>query len=147
MLDNFSYADLTIAVKMINGKYETEASGGINLETVRDYAECGVDFVSVGALTHSVHNMDLSLKSHLKKILHKLKSFFDGIPLPGFEGITLLNLFQFLKGSFKKGILPFVVQQFLFIFCSSFSYPNFFTVSYPLFTHRWSQRKLIASSW
>ena len=48
---------------MIDGKYETEASGGINLDTVRDYAECGVDFVSVGALTHSVHNMDLSLKA------------------------------------------------------------------------------------
>ena len=63
MLDNFSYEDLTTAVKLINGKYETEASGGINLDTVRYYAECGVDFVSVGALTHSVHNMDLSLKA------------------------------------------------------------------------------------
>ena len=63
MLDNFSYADLTTAVKLIDGKYETEASGGINLDTVRHYAECGVDFVSVGALTHSVHNMDLSLKA------------------------------------------------------------------------------------
>ena len=63
MLDNFSYADLKTAVKLIEGKYETEASGGINLDTVRDYAECGVDFVSVGALTHSVHNMDLSLKA------------------------------------------------------------------------------------
>lgn len=63
MLDNFSYADLNTAVKLIEGKYETEASGGINLDTVRHYAECGVDFVSVGALTHSVHNMDLSLKA------------------------------------------------------------------------------------
>ena len=63
MLDNFSYADLTTAVKLIDGKYETEASGGINLDTVRDYTACGVDFVSVGALTHSVHNMDLSLKA------------------------------------------------------------------------------------
>ena len=63
MLDNFSYADLTTAVQMIDGKYETEASGGINLDTVRHYAECGVNYVSVGALTHSVHNMDLSLKA------------------------------------------------------------------------------------
>ena len=63
MLDNFSYEDLTTAVKLINGKYETEASGGINLNTVQHYAECGVDYVSVGALTHSVHNMDLSLKA------------------------------------------------------------------------------------
>ena len=63
MLDNFSYADLKSAVKLIDGKYETEASGGINLDTVRHYAECGVDYVSVGALTHSVHNMDLSLKA------------------------------------------------------------------------------------
>ena len=63
MLDNFSYEDLTTALEMINGKYETEASGGINLDTVRHYAECGVDYVSVGALTHSVQNMDLSLKA------------------------------------------------------------------------------------
>jgi len=63
MLDNFYYEDLTTAVKLIDRKYETEASGGINLATVRQYAECGVDFVSVGALTHSVYNMDLSLKA------------------------------------------------------------------------------------
>lgn len=63
MLDNFSYDDLRTAVKLIDGKYETEASGGINLSTVRNYAECGVDYVSVGALTHSVYNMDLSLKA------------------------------------------------------------------------------------
>ena len=63
MLDNFSHKDLTEAVKLIDGKYETEASGGINLDTVRHYAQCGVDYVSVGALTHSVHNMDLSLKA------------------------------------------------------------------------------------
>ncbi len=63
MLDNYSYEDLRTAVKLINGKYETEASGGINLSTVRQFAECGVDYVSVGALTHSVYNMDLSLKA------------------------------------------------------------------------------------
>ena len=63
MLDNFNYEDLRLAVKLINSKYETEASGGINLKTVREYAECGVDFVSVGAITHSVKNMDLSLKA------------------------------------------------------------------------------------
>ena len=63
MLDNFTYEEMKKAIKLIDGKYETEASGGINLETVRKYAECGVDFVSVGALTHSVKNMDLSLKA------------------------------------------------------------------------------------
>ena len=63
MLDNFNYEDMRKAVKLINNQYETEASGGINLKTVRKYAECGVDFVSVGALTHSVSNMDLSLKA------------------------------------------------------------------------------------
>lgn len=63
MLDNFSYDDMRKAVQLIDGKYETEASGGINLKTVRKYAECGVDYVSVGALTHSVCNMDLSLKA------------------------------------------------------------------------------------
>lgn len=63
MLDNYSYEELREAVRLIDGRYETEASGGITLETVRHFAECGVDFVSVGALTHSVYNMDLSLKA------------------------------------------------------------------------------------
>ncbi|MBL4704384.1 MAG: carboxylating nicotinate-nucleotide diphosphorylase [Flavobacteriales bacterium] len=63
MLDNFSYEDIRTAVVLIDGKYETEASGGITMTTAREYAECGVDFISVGALTHSVHNMDLSLKA------------------------------------------------------------------------------------
>ena len=63
MLDNFSYKDTRIAVEMIDGKYETEASGGITEETIRAHAECGVDFISVGALTHSVTSLDLSLKA------------------------------------------------------------------------------------
>ncbi len=63
MLDNFSHEDMRIAVKLIDGNYETEASGGIKLSTVRSYAECGVDYISSGALTHSVHNLDLSLKA------------------------------------------------------------------------------------
>jgi len=63
MLDNFTIADLKSAVNLINGKYETEASGGITLETIRSYAECGVDFISVGALTHHVKSLDMSLKA------------------------------------------------------------------------------------
>jgi nicotinate-nucleotide pyrophosphorylase (carboxylating) len=63
MLDNFSFEDLRKAVKMINGRFETEASGGITEKTLRKYAECGVDYISSGALTHSVSNMDLSLKA------------------------------------------------------------------------------------
>ena len=63
MLDNFSYKDTRIAVEMIDGKYETEASGGITEKTIRAHAECGVDFISVGALTHSVSSLDLSLKA------------------------------------------------------------------------------------
>ena len=63
MLDNFSFDDLRTAVKLINGGFETEASGGITEETLRQYAECGVDYISSGALTHSVRNMDLSLKA------------------------------------------------------------------------------------
>ncbi len=63
MLDNFTHKDLRTAVDLINGKYETEASGGIKLSTVKSYAQCGVDYVSSGALTHSVHNLDLSLKA------------------------------------------------------------------------------------
>lgn len=64
MLDNFSYADLREAVKRIAGRYETEASGGITLDTARAYAECGVDYLSMGALTHSVKSLDISLKAY-----------------------------------------------------------------------------------
>lgn len=63
MLDNFSTDQTREAVAMIHGQFETESSGGITLQTARSYAECGVDFISVGALTHSVHNMDMSLKA------------------------------------------------------------------------------------
>lgn len=63
MLDNFS-TDLTReAVKLIDHRYETESSGGITIDTIRSYAECGVDFVSVGALTHSVKGLDMSFKA------------------------------------------------------------------------------------
>lgn len=63
LIDNFNYEDTRKAVKLIGDKCLTESSGGITLETVRKYAECGVDYISSGALTHSVHNMDLSLKA------------------------------------------------------------------------------------
>jgi nicotinate-nucleotide pyrophosphorylase (carboxylating) len=63
MLDNFAFDDMKKAVALIAGRYETESSGGVTLATVRQHALCGVDFVSVGALTHSVSNMDLSLKA------------------------------------------------------------------------------------
>jgi nicotinate-nucleotide pyrophosphorylase (carboxylating) len=63
MLDNFSIANIKKAVKLIDGKYETEASGGINEQTIQKYAQCGVDFISVGALTHTVKSLDLSLKA------------------------------------------------------------------------------------
>lgn len=63
LIDNFNYEDTRKAVAMIGNKCLTESSGGINLETVRKYAECGVDYISSGALTHSVYNMDLSLKA------------------------------------------------------------------------------------
>jgi nicotinate-nucleotide pyrophosphorylase (carboxylating) len=63
MLDNFSISDTLEAVKEISGRYETESSGGITLETIRAYAECGVDFISVGALTHNVNSLDMSLKA------------------------------------------------------------------------------------
>ena len=63
MLDNFSVEDTKKAVEMIDGKYETESSGGITFDTIRPYAECGVDFISVGALTHSVKGLDMSFKA------------------------------------------------------------------------------------
>jgi len=63
MLDNFTLEDTAEAVKLISGRYEIESSGGITLETVRSYAECGVDFISVGALTHHIRSLDMSLKA------------------------------------------------------------------------------------
>lgn len=63
LIDNFNYEDTRKAVTMIGDQCLTESSGGINENTVRHYAECGVDYISSGALTHSVYNMDLSLKA------------------------------------------------------------------------------------
>jgi nicotinate-nucleotide pyrophosphorylase (carboxylating) len=63
MLDNMTPALMKQAVTLINRQYETEASGGITLQTVRSFAETGVDFISVGALTHSYNSLDLSLKA------------------------------------------------------------------------------------
>ena len=63
MLDNFSVDDTRKAVEMVAGRFETESSGGITFDTIRDYAECGVDFISVGALTHSVKGLDMSFKA------------------------------------------------------------------------------------
>ena len=63
LLDNFNFSDLKQAVNIIEGRYITEASGGITADNVREYANCGVDYISVGALTHSVTCLDLSLKA------------------------------------------------------------------------------------
>ena len=64
MLDNFSFADLKQAVKLIDHQFTTEASGGITEENITEYADCGVDFISMGALTHSVKSLDMSLKAY-----------------------------------------------------------------------------------
>lgn len=63
LIDNFNYEDTRKAVALIGDSCLTESSGGINEKTIREYAECGVDYISSGALTHSVYNMDLSLKA------------------------------------------------------------------------------------
>jgi nicotinate-nucleotide pyrophosphorylase (carboxylating) len=63
LLDNLNVADTREAVRRIGGRYETESSGGITFDTLRDYADCGVDYISVGALTHSVKSLDMSLKA------------------------------------------------------------------------------------
>jgi nicotinate-nucleotide pyrophosphorylase (carboxylating) len=63
LLDNFNFSDLRDAVNMIEGRFITEASGGITIDNIREYAACGVDYISVGALTHSVKSLDLSLKA------------------------------------------------------------------------------------
>jgi nicotinate-nucleotide pyrophosphorylase (carboxylating) len=67
MLDNFSVEDTREAVIRIAGRYETESSGGITSDSLRAYAETGVDYISVGALTHSVKSLDMSLKATVKK--------------------------------------------------------------------------------
>jgi nicotinate-nucleotide pyrophosphorylase (carboxylating) len=63
LLDNFTIEQTKEAVNIINGKYEIESSGGINLNNIREYAECGVDYISIGALTHQVQSLDMSLKA------------------------------------------------------------------------------------
>ncbi len=63
MLDNFTPERTREAVELINGRTEIESSGGITLDTLRAYGECGVDFISVGALTHSVKGLDMSFKA------------------------------------------------------------------------------------
>jgi len=63
MLDNFTLEETKRAVELINNRYEVESSGGINLKTIRKYAETGVDFISVGALTHQIFSLDMSLKA------------------------------------------------------------------------------------
>ena len=63
MLDNFNIENTKKAVEIIGGRYEIESSGGITFDTLRQYAECGVDFISVGALTHSVKSLDMSFKA------------------------------------------------------------------------------------
>ena len=63
MLDNFTTEDTATAVKLIDGQFETESSGNINKSTIVGYAQCGVDYISVGALTHSYTSLDLSLRA------------------------------------------------------------------------------------
>ena len=63
MFDNFTPEQTRQGVEMVGGRYEIESSGGITFDTLRDYAECGVDFISVGALTHSVKGLDMSFKA------------------------------------------------------------------------------------
>ena len=63
LLDNFSIEDTRAAVELIDGKVKTESSGGITLKNLRAYAECGVDYISVGALTHQIKSLDLSMKA------------------------------------------------------------------------------------
>jgi len=63
MLDNFSIDDTKEAVRRVGGRFVIESSGGITFDTIRDYAACGVDFISIGALTHSIKSLDMSLKA------------------------------------------------------------------------------------
>ncbi len=73
MFDNFPAEDVASAVQIIDGRYETEASGGIVLENIKQYAETGVDFISLGSLTHQIKSLDMSLKAVIKR-------FYDNAP-------------------------------------------------------------------
>ena len=66
LLDNFSVEDTKKAVELIDGRFEIESSGGITLDTLKQYAECGVDYISIGALTHQIKSLDMSLKAKIK---------------------------------------------------------------------------------
>jgi len=63
MLDNFTPSQISEALELIDGKFETEASGGINLDNIEEYAKTGVDYISVGGLIHQAKSLDLSLKA------------------------------------------------------------------------------------
>ncbi len=65
MLDNFTPGEIVEAMHLINGRYETEASGGINLDNIQDYAATGVDYISCGAIIHQAKSLYLSLKAQL----------------------------------------------------------------------------------
>lgn len=67
MLDNFTPEDISKALELIDGRYETEASGGITMESLRAYAKTGIDFISVGALTHNIKSLDMSLRAVINK--------------------------------------------------------------------------------
>ena len=67
MLDNFTPQQISEALKIIKGKYETEASGGITLDNIESYAATGVDFISSGAIIHQAKSLDLSLKAEIQK--------------------------------------------------------------------------------
>jgi len=66
LLDNFSIEDTKKAVELINNKFQTESSGGITIDTIKQFAECGVDYISIGALTHQIKSLDMSLKAKMK---------------------------------------------------------------------------------
>ncbi|MCX6250421.1 MAG: carboxylating nicotinate-nucleotide diphosphorylase [Bacteroidetes bacterium] len=68
MLDNFSVEDVSSAVKLVRGRFETEASGGIRINNVREYAETGIDYISIGAFTHNFRSLDMSLKAIRKPL-------------------------------------------------------------------------------
>lgn len=76
MLDNFNIENTKKAVEIIGGRYEIESSGGITFDTLRQYAECGVDFISVGALTHSVKSLDMSFKADIPNFIEGIHNIF-----------------------------------------------------------------------
>ena len=119
-MDNFNIEDTNEAVKPINKKYPIESSGGINEHNILSYAKCGVNYISIGDLTHSIQNFDLSLTAtktfKLDDLAHKIKTY-------RFKNLNFYNIFIFFFERISKWIsFNNISSAFNFFLLSSIYY-------------------------